>query len=180
MTSQTVDASGNLHDRTGRFAGHIHAEASVTVLNPPDVVVDDTLVTIELADALPPVFRPARGATLDVVRAAWRSRVPAMPDAEFDAHWNELLRAKRAETLLSQVSADLRLGGPGTLDDLPDWVTEEMPHNDFLVTYREDFVGGAEDFDYADYLSDKWTERYMRQVVALAGTGQAIPQAQTA
>ena len=179
--SQTVDASGNLHDRTGRFAGHVQAEASVTVLNPPEVRVDDDLVAKELTEALPPVFRPSGGAPLDSVKAAWRSRVPGMAEAEFETHWGELVRAKQAETLLSQVSADLRLGGPGTLDDLPDWVVgDDLSHRDFLVTYAEDFVGGPEDCDYADYLSDKWTDRYMRRVVALSGRGASLPQAHTA
>lgn len=164
----TVDASGNLHDPAGRFSGHLLAEASVTVLSTDEPLVGDLDVADGLAMGLPG-YRAGHRYALADVRSHWRARAAGMSENAFTEAWDMLVEAKRGECWASAISAELRTGGGQGLADLPGWVTEVAPQQDFELTYAEDFYGGPEDADYADHLTDIWTKRYMDAVLAMSG-----------
>ena len=166
--SPTIDANGAIHaGDTGRFTGHILQEASVTVLNTDETLVTDTDVADGLAMGLPG-YHPGHAYDLREVRSRWRTRAVRLGENAFAKNWDALVEAKRGECWATAIGAEIRDGSLG-LPDLPEWVTQPMSQADFQLTYAEDFPGGPDDAEYADFLADRWTKRYMDAVLAMSG-----------
>lgn len=164
----TIDANGAIHaGDTGRFTGQILQEASVTVLNTDEPLVNDTDVADGIAMGLPG-YRAGRQLTLAEVRAHWRTRSARLGESAFAENWDALVEAKRGECWAIAIGAEIRDGHLG-IADLPDWVTQPMSQDDFQLTYAEDFPVGPDDAEYADFLADRWTKRYMDAVLAMSG-----------